>query len=206
MKNVPDPPEIYHKHPAINSGKIIEVLRSPLHYKSRFIDGNERKQTPAMLFGQICHAALLEPHRFQENFVIKPEFKGEGSRKAKAEWEASLPPAAIVLDQEDADTIVGMTASLLKHPGAAFLLKQGIAEQSLYFEDEVTGLPCKVRPDFLSESGFVINFKTTTDASKRSFSRDIWTYKYHIAAGLYLTGFKKVFGREAKGYAFIAVE
>lgn len=197
---------IYHAHPAVSASKIKAVLKSARHYHYEWVEGNRKPPTEAMAFGTMAHTALLEPRMFLDNYVIQPEFKGTGSRKAKEDWLASLPDAAIVMDKEESDSIVGMIKSLQDYPPAVNILRGGIAEHSIYFTDEATGLPCKMRPDYLTESGYIVDLKTTVCSERTKFTRDLFSLGYHISVAHYLQGYKQVFGKEAKGYVFLAVE
>lgn len=205
-KSVVETNEAYHKNESISASRINEILRSPLHFKCRYIDGVEEKKTPALEFGTLAHTALLEPKVFLENFVIEPKFSGTGSKKAYEDWQNGLKPGTIVMSQKEADAIVGMIKGIQAHPIAKKLLKGGIAEHSYYFIDPITKLPCKFRPDYLTEDGYIVNLKTTTDASRGAFSASVARYGYHVAAAFYSLGFKEVFGQEPKGYIFIPIE
>lgn len=205
-KAVKEPMEFYQKHPAISGTKIKTMLRSPAHFKDRYIDGNEDKPTPAKQFGILAHTAILEPKLFQEHMVLKPEFKGEGSRKAKKEWEESLPPTALVMDQEEADEILGMIASVQNYEVAASLLRKGIAEHSFYYNDPDTGTPCKFRPDYVTEDGWLVNIKTAASAQRHDFMSAMVRFGYHVSVAHELIGYRAIYGHDAKGYAFVVIE
>lgn len=67
----------------------------------------------------------------------------------------------------------------------------GHAEVSIFDTDPVTGLPIKIRPDYLVEPcdqfpyGLVIDGKSCQDASKEGFGRAVWNYDYGLQAAFY---------------------
>jgi hypothetical protein len=198
--------EAYNAAPGHRATSLSVLIESPKAYKYEIIDGNRQKETPALRFGEHAHTAILEREKFKERFVIEPKFKGEGSRAAKADWLSLLPKDAIVLSEEEMKMIVGMITSLTEYEPAYTLLKKGIPEISLYWTDEATGEPCKARPDYITEDGWIVNLKTARDANIRKFRYAIREYSYHIQAAHYLAGYKAVYGRDALGYVFLPVE
>lgn len=94
----------------------------------------------------------------------------------------------------------------LAHSGVAFLLKAGKAEQTVHFTEPETQAPCKIRPDFLSEIGWVVDGKTTTNASQAAFGRSAVAYRYDVQAAFYMDGLELAGYRRPQGFAFIAQE
>lgn len=202
-----EPAEVYHSTRAINSHGLITIAnRSPLHYYTQYIVGEKKEPTPAMKFGSTVHTALLEPEKFKQRMVLSPEC-GKRSKADKLEWEAfnaSLSLDAIVINSDEMKAIEGMLNSLMDHKIASGLLKDGIAEHSGYFE--IDGLLCKIRPDYLRSDGVVIDLKTTMDASREAFSRQIANLHYFTQAAWYADGSSTILGKEIDTCIFIAVE
>jgi exodeoxyribonuclease VIII len=86
------------------------------------------------------------------------------------------------------------------------LLTQGIAEQTILFDEPQTGAKCKIRPDWMSGTGFLTDIKTTEDASPHGFGRSAYNYRYHVQGGFYVDGWAYGTGEMPEGFAFIAVE
>jgi PDDEXK-like domain of unknown function (DUF3799) len=65
----------YHNGPGISNTGLTLLARSPLHYWSEYIDPNRttRKETPALRLGTAIHCALLEPDRFESDYVRQPK-------------------------------------------------------------------------------------------------------------------------------------
>jgi exodeoxyribonuclease VIII len=198
--------EAYNAAEGHRATSLSVILESAKQYKYEIIDGNRKKETPALRFGSIAHTAILERDKFLERFLIEPEFKGTGSKKAKEDWRATVPAGAIVLDAEEMEIIAGMIRSLTEYEPAFSLLKKGVPEVSLYWTDEESGLPCKARPDYITEDGWIVNLKTARDASYRKFRWAIRDYSYHIQAAHYSAGYRAVYGKEPLGYVMLPIE
>lgn len=203
-KAVKEPSASYFAHPSMSCSMIREILRSPAHFKYRYIDGHKDKDTPAKLFGTITHTALLEPRRFLDQYVIAPDLNK--NTNAYKDWKAGLPAETLILKREEADAIITMCENVSSHPVAGDLLRGATMEHSLYFEEEETGIQCRVRPDAITDDGYVVDLKTTRNASREQFMRSIANYRYDISAGLYTHAFERVFKQPPKGYVFIAIE
>lgn len=84
------------------------------------------------------------------------------------------------------------------------LLKGSVPEVSMYWNDEETGLPCKIRPDaFQIEENIgcnaIISVKTTSADNIGKMQYDAAKYMYHLSEGMYSEGFEAVTGRKCNG-------
>lgn len=193
----------YHGHPAVGSTSLKRILRSPAHYK--FGLENQDEPTPALAFGQACHQAILEPGVFQSSMVVQPIFEGKGSKQAREEWFLENHGKTI-LTQDQFDDIKGMLRSIANHKTARGLLAGGHAEESYFDQCPDTGIIRKARPDFLKGGKYIIDVKTTSDASFGSFQRDIAKFNYHLSAAYYCDVISKVTGGKFDQFLILAVE
>lgn len=60
----------YHADPAISKSDLDLINRSPSYYK--YVKGNPRVQTAAMLLGSAVHKLVLEPEDFGEEYAVAP--------------------------------------------------------------------------------------------------------------------------------------
>lgn len=188
------------------------ISRSPAHYWARYLDPNREREepTPALILGTAVHSAILEPNDFEARYRTLPEIN-KRTTAGKAEFEALMEHAKanklVFLSQYDLDKCRRMRDAVHKHPAAQLLLAKGVAEQTLMWTDEETGAKCKARPDWLSEdTGYIVDVKTTEDASPVGFAKSVYNYRYHVQAPWYLDGHLNSIGHAAEGFAFIAVE
>lgn len=194
----------YHSTVAMSAGQLGKLMNSAAHFKSSFLEP-KNEPTPAMRFGSICHKAILEGPEFRARYRIMPEFKGTGSKAAKAEWCEENKDAIIITEDEEIQ-IAGMLESVMAHPVARALI-QGCEKRT-----EITGffnhagLRCKMRADIWRSDDVIVDLKTTRCAAEREFTRDAWSMHYPIQPAWYLLGASKICKRPITNFAYIAVE
>lgn len=196
----------YNAAPGLRASHLKLVMEAPKLYEWQVIKGNQQKETDALALGNLIHTALLEPEKFRKRMVAVPEFSGKGMRAAKADWMASQASDAILVDDKEMDIITGILGTAASDEGIKKILVGGIPELSFYWNDQKTGLRCKARPDYVTEDGWLVNFKTAADASLRKFQYAIQDHWYHLQAASYWTGYREVFGKEPEGYIWIVIE
>jgi exodeoxyribonuclease VIII len=132
----------------------------------------------------------------------------------KAEWERNNA-GRIVLTPEEWDQLHRMRDALMAHPKAAalFSMPGGVAEQSVYWTDPKTGELCRCRPDYwIKPRGFLVDLKTTEDASQAGFAHSIQKWRYHVQDAFYMDGTREAIRQagldipEPRQFIFIAVE
>jgi PDDEXK-like domain of unknown function (DUF3799) len=202
------PPEQYHSGPGVSRSDLVKILRSPAHFKY-----GEQEETDAMVFGEDFHAALLEPQKFKDSYVVLPEEcrrgsgKGQQERKAVFEAEAAAK-GQTVIKEEDRDTILGMIAEIRKHDEIAPLLSEGQSEVSGYWYDPLyPEILLKIRLDHINmKTGIVLDPKSTTDSREGYWVKKAFDMKYHIQAAMYLAGLSTITGTPHRDFRFIVVE
>lgn len=109
--------------------------------------------------------------------------------EVKEEW-ARNNAGRQVLTQDQWDQLHRMRDAVMAHPAARSLMTgcPGVAERSVYWVDDETGLLCRCRPDFWRNDGVVVDLKTTEDASPEAFARSIAGWRYHVQHPFYLDG------------------
>lgn len=111
-----------------------------------------------------------------------------------------------ILNETDMEHCQGAMASVAAHSKASKAFSKGVAERSMYWIDEVTGILCRARMDYYREDlGIIFDLKSCVDARYSKFQRDIMNYYYHQKAAWYLDGCQKV-GLPANGFAWLAIE
>ncbi len=198
--------DAYHAHSAISSSNCKALLISPWLYKVK----QEREQvpSPAMTFGSMFHALVLEPESFTSRYFVADKPK-RNTKVGKAEY--------VRLDRDrgnrewvlpsDYDKAKAMKAAIEQNALITHLLSGGKAEQSLFWADQATGVMCKARPDYLSvKQGYIVDLKTTSSlANESGFRSSIERYQYHLSAAFYRHGVMQAIGAEID-FFFIVVE
>jgi len=202
--------EAYHADPSLGSSRARQ-LRGSCPLKVKHAMGQPSPSTPALLNGSMTHSAALEPDRVDIEFGCKPaEIDGNSPRtkaykEAFAEMEAAEPQKRW-LPEADYNMCMEVAASARQHPLLLEMLYHhaSLIEHTGFFNIE--GTPCKVRPDlYNSETGMVLDLKTTIDASPEEFTYSVRKYGYLFQAAFYMTGLRAM-GERPKQFVFLVVE
>jgi hypothetical protein len=94
---------------------------------------------------------------------------------------------------EEIETIKLMSESIMRNENVSELLSKGEAESSLFWTDKATGLPLKVRPDYLNNS-FISDLKSCDSVHDHQITRSITNYGYAISAAMYADGVYQITG------------
>ena len=164
-------------------------------YRHRLNDPEPSK--PAFIFGGAAHCAILEPERFDERYGV---FDGTRRGKEWDRWQAenpdrlSLKPSEMERVRRVADAVIGPNG----HRVARTMLRGGRVEEATTWTDEVTGLRCKGRLDYIRPD-VVVDLKTTRNPDPQKFERDAASYGYIAQCAFYHDGAKaarRIDGRE----------
>lgn len=196
------PYEEYEKAEGERQSNIKCLLRSPAHYLQAL---NEHNDSPALAFGRALHVAVLEPHLFDEQFIIAPKID-KRTNAGKAEWAALYASGKEILDYSDGETIEGIKKAISGSQTASKILNlSSEREGSIFWNDRETGIACKARLDAVCPAmRAVVDLKSTEDASAE-FSRSLYKYGYHLQAAHTLNGCA-VLDLPFDSFIFIAVE
>lgn len=94
------PEEEYNQIPALRSTTIKLAKRSLLDVKVVLNRSIERKETNALTVGDACHAAVLEPERYVEQYTDRPQKpEGEGWLDGTEEIKEAIRRYNLELDQ-----------------------------------------------------------------------------------------------------------
>ena len=172
------------------------------------------KETPAMKLGTATHCAILEPERFDIEYVEAPVVDRR-TKDGKALWSEVEQSGRIILSHDEYSKVTNMANAIRDHELASKLISGGVSEQSVYWEQRVSTLEvpeilCKSRPDYVKpmKKGYVIvDIKTTQDAYISEFQRKAYyKYSYHLQAAHYIRGFEAVTGEKVIAFIYIAIE
>ena len=196
----------YRAHPAISRSELWRIRESPEKFK--WFKEHPEPPTPALIFGQVFHKLALEPLTFGDEFAVAPNVDRR-TKDGKAAW-AEFTAAAdgkTVITQDVFDKASEMVCALYSAPFVKKLL-DGEHELPLFWTDEMTSEPCKVRLDTLTEIGgqpVIVDLKTSADASTDGFMRSAVRLGYHFQAAMYSEGYEKNYGKKPL-FVFIAIE
>ena len=207
--------ENYHDdRQAVSRSMLVDMLKSPAHCFARNFDPNRPPRpapTDAMILGTMVHCATLEPNDFYKRYAIAPKCDRR-TKAGKQDWAdfcSSLAPGQEAADEETAAQAQAMGEAVRRVQPVNDLLRFGEAEVSAYWTDIDTGVPCRVRPDWIAPAGegcILVDLKTTTDASPEAFARTIVNFGYDFQAAYYTDGWQSAASQEVHGFVIVAVE
>ena len=194
----------YHAIRRFQQSSIRYMLQSPAHWKAH--DETPSESTPQMQFGTVVHAMILEPHTINDVVRVLPADAPDKRSNAGKAWHADFASGGhIIMSADDYARAAGARTALLAHP-AARLLDGARVEVSMFW-DSAYGAPCKARADILAQDcEFVLDVKTTRDASPQEFMRSMWNFRYDIQAAWYIDAVAEVLGHKPSSFVIAAVE
>ena len=199
--------DTYHAHPALSSTGARKLMppSCPALFKHERDNGRPPKRSFDL--GHAGHLYVLG-RGARIVTVDADDWRTKDARQARD--EARAVGAVPLLAHEDAEARV-MAAALKEHPLAAALLAAGEPEQSLFWTDEQTGVPCRARLDLLPEarrgSRFIVtDYKTCASAERDAVRRSMASYGYHQQAAWYLEAVRALGLHDRPAFVFIFQE
>ena len=196
----------YREHPAISRSELFKISESPEKFK--YYQEHPEAPTPALIFGQLLHAMALQPETVNDLFAVAPNVdrRTKMGKEAFAEFEASAENKTVVTSdmyQQASE----MCEALNQNEFVKKLLK-GEKEKVFFWDDDLTGEPCKCRVDCLTELNsdlIVVDLKTTENAETDAFMRSAIKYGYDFQSAMYNKGVEMNTVKKPI-FVFIAIE
>ncbi len=221
--------EEYHAAAGISKSHldyIAQRKRSPLHYWQKYINPEREpeEKTYDMTKGSAIHAAILQPNEAEQLVAIglpHPR-RSNAEKQAWAEFELAHF-GQYILKPADYDEVMKLRDRFWAHPVASGLVTDGVAEQSFFATREVpdgeggliidpaTGKPIveqvKCQTDFIRRKfDYIVDLKSTEDASPEGFARHCANYRYPVQAAWYQDTLTALYGRAPQTWILIAME
>lgn len=201
IKDMPE--EIYHNTSGFISKSTLSQLEKQTPY--RFLKSVRKPQTKAMEIGTAIHCAILEPLKFQSDYLLLPDVHAK-TLKAYKEAVANNPDKKVI-NGTDAKNINGMIKALNSNSRARYLLSlDGHCELSGFHADTDSGVKLRHRFDKLTHCGIGIDLKKTQSVAPEDLSKTINDYGYHMQCALYSDAYQAITGMPLKAFYFIFVE
>ena len=195
------PAEEYHSNPnVVGHSALVSLLQSPKRYRASLLTG--RTVTEAMEFGTAFHTRVLEPELFEKTYVVKPKFdrRKSADKEAEAAWDAQNEGKKTITESGLSD-LNGMFESIMEEPHIEVMVNNSYREKSFFWTDEETGIECRIRPDLLVYDAqtkkiiAVADLKSTQNASKERFKKEISDRGYDLQAAFYADAVSGILGR-----------
>lgn len=204
--------EIYHARTDLISNSMLGEAEDSIElFHGRYVAKTMplKETTPAMRFGTLFHESVLLGIESQAVLVPESVLDARGYRAGQtyrdfAAWHAGKT----LLVREEWDRLCRMIDATLKNPIALSILNHADAaiEQSIFWQDEATGLKLKSRLDARRLSiPLIADVKTVRNTSFRHLATSVHDFGYARQCVMYREAAKAAFGI-AHDFVFIAVE
>lgn len=199
------PEEVYHNSPGYSNSKIKSFLQNPKLYEY-YID-IKFKPNKSMELGSLVDMMITQPERFKSEYhIIKSFVDGKKiDRRSKVYKDLPEDGRKKIFDHE-LGTAQQMEYNLMSHP---------MSKQLLNVQDCYTQLCCYATDDDMLKRGmldyisgdgsYIVDIKTTKDASIYGWYKMNKEYKYYMQCAWYLHLFGKYF-RNLKTFYFVTIE
>jgi exodeoxyribonuclease VIII len=186
----------YRSQGFLTSSHIKDLMRSENYLKHR-----KRESTYPMIFGNACHTSIFEQHKLNEMVIELPDGLNRRGAKNKELYDSFYENNVdkYIIKKEDKQVIADMSEAFWSNPIAKKLTDPCYKEVSFFFEHGKFEVKGAARPDGVNPGkGYIIDYKTTENASYGAFQRTLKNYNYHVSLAWYLDALKYGFG---EGYA-----
>lgn len=198
--------DAYHAdRTSISSSGLRALLAPGCPAQFKYDRDNPRPAKKEFDLGHAAHALILGDGPSVE--VVEGARWDTNVTKAKVKELRSK--GIVPLKEHEMAQVEAMAEAIRRHPhaGPLFTPGNGVAERSIFWTHEGTGVRVRVRPDWLivrPDVTIVVDLKTTTDASPEACSKAIASYGYHQQGALYLDGVEAA-GLAPEGGRFVFV-
>lgn len=179
----------YCRWKGVNGSRLKLARKSPKHYRE-FV----QRDSDALTLGSAEHVAVLEPDRFPLDFTV-----WDGAVRRGKAWDAFAEANAaksILTRAQYADILKMRDAVRTDAVAGPIVSGTGLAQVSIVWIDEPTGILCKGRLDWIVD-GVIYDLKTTRDVLPRRFAASAVEYGYDLSAAFYIDGWRAATGEVA---------
>jgi hypothetical protein len=202
IKKFVDDSAYYSDFDFVTNSQLGKIAVSPAHYQHYKDNPSEREETRALIFGRAFHLCILEKDKFDELVVMEPKMdKRTKDGKAMAKEFAEENEGKLILTPVEWYSLIGMRNRIYSCNEATELLSKGTPEDVMVWEDPDTNVLCKCKADWVNlEDGYIMDIKTTQDATPRGFRNSAYKWGYDRQSAFYSDAFG------VKNFIFIVIE
>jgi len=174
--------------------------RSPAHYAYQ----QTKEATRAMEIGTAIHTAILEPNRFNDEYVMLENV----TKRTQKEYKdaVKIHGSEKVLTKTESENVKGMFETVKTNIQAANLITSPMSKTEVSCFAVMDGVKVKCRFDLLNfELNTAIDLKKTQDIRQEQFSKSIANYRYHVQCAFYKDILKLLTGLDID-FQFLVVE
>lgn len=203
------------------SGAKLLLEKSPAHFWHASAMNPEREESdkPHFAVGRAAHDLILLGGDWRRSYHVTPPGFSRAKSVAMAEHIAAADYAAskgkTIIRHEDMALVEKIADKIGANEAARHALMRGVPEMTLAWQDELTGVWLRARPDFLPRSCIDgddvrivsdLKFMAGTHCSPRKFAKAMDEFGYVLSAAHYSEGIKQIYGKYPTGFVFVVVE
>lgn len=221
--------------PSISSSGIRKIVNeSPWHFWAQSELNPDRyppkDPSSALILGRAAHSLLLGDEVFDEHFIYVPDDAPQrptatqvAAFERDGKWSDAAAPRAkfwddfdarsagrSLLSQGDIEKIGHMAENLRRNPLAVEMLTGELTEISMIWQDDITGVWIKSRPDVIPANGADgADLKTFAPKSRNlkvAVQRSITDFGYDIQMALAQEGLMRVMNVAAREFVLVFIE
>ena len=195
MKRIKDSNDDYHSHKSISASGLKTIYKKSVYHHLNSVF----KMSDAMNFGSAVHSALLED---SNDIAVLPEFNARTKEGKKIKQDfLNDNVGKIIIKQEEQEAIEKIKKNFNGHSLAKSLV-QRLTETEVSYYGTIDNVPVRVRPDGIKDNDYIVDIKTTMDASPRYFKSQVYNFAYHLQACFY----SEALGYDPAKFRFITIE
>jgi hypothetical protein len=193
----------YLNHPALSVSGMKMLLPPGCPALFRYYQDHPRPSKRAYDFGHVVHGLVLG----DGPQIVPIDADDWRTKDARAQRDEAYAAGQVPILHSEYTEADACAASVLAHPAAAKLFREGVAEKSLFWEDKETGVRLRGRLDWINTRlGLAVDLKTAVSADNDAFSRVAAAYGYHRQAVHYLEGLIRCGIADTPAFVFVVVE
>jgi hypothetical protein len=129
-----------HKRDYVSYSALKAFSQSPNHY-IKYV--TEKVDTDAFRFGRALHCAILEMHKYNDEYIVAPTINRR-TNVGKTEWAdfVKANKGKTVLTKAEQDTIDIMVDKIHMNPESRELLSNA-PQREVFLKEEMLGIECR---------------------------------------------------------------
>lgn len=203
------PMEDYHRSEGYSASQLAILANNPRKFLA-YVSGEYRTaETKDMQLGTIIHS-LLSGEPISACYYQRPETYGDGKKFTMAAKECKAWAAAHadkpILGRDDVETLEELESAAKTHAKFTRLLSSAVGyELSMTYRNPSLDAPymLRFRPDVVGhdrEGYWILDNKSTRDASTEAFAREMLRRQYHVQFALYKRGLERLVDAPVRFY------
>ena len=201
--NIPE--DEYHADPvkagSLSSTMAKEILKSPAHLRY-YLDA-PREEKDVFDFGTLVHSAILGTGK-QVEIIKHKTYHSNEAKQAKADAYAA---GKIPMKEHEYAAVQAVVEAVRNHPiaGPLFDPAQGTPEVSMFGQHR-SGVWLRGRADWITQTGIMVDLKTTQSADPNEFARTAWNLGYDVQNYHYQETYRLATGQRPRGFIHVLVD